>query len=695
MPYAWLLILLPFAGSAWLAFRGRRMSEAQVGRVAAGAVGLSFVLAVVMALQLLLHHQNLLPRPHFSGLVPSLQLLPAAFTVAGPTWIGVGNLDIGFRLLVDPLSSVMTLVVSGVGFLIHLYARGYMHGDANYPRFFALLNLFVGAMMTLVLADSLPLMFIGWEGVGFCSYMLIGYYTERHSASQAGKKAFIVNRIGDLGFLIGTFLLWKALGTMNFREIAFEAPRRFIEGDPLLTWAALCFFVGATGKSAQFPLYIWLPDAMEGPTPVSALIHAATMVTSGVYLVVRLGVVYALAPVALQVVAVIGLLTALMAGLLALVQNDIKRVLAYSTISQLGYMFLAAGVGAYTAAIFHLVTHAFFKALLFLGSGSVIHAVEHALHEAGEHQDPQDMRNMGGLREKLPTTFWTMLLGSAAIAGVPLLSGFFSKDEILFYAGQQSGLLLGVGLFVALLTAFYMFRLMLKTFWQDTRMSPAAWSHLHESPPVMTQPLVALAVLSVVGGLLNLPGHGLLSQKLGGYLATVTGPALAILHEHAHEHSFADELRGMVVSSIVALLGIGLAWALYYRNTGLGWKAAQRFPRAYRSLTNLYYLEWAYRKVVVEPGYRLSLWLAQAFDQGGIDYLVNQIAAFFGLTAERARSYQPGYVRSYALWFAAGAVALLGSLALHDTGWVAWVVAGLAAVLIAAVGIVSRPKDEA
>lgn len=674
MSYAWLLILLPAAGAVYLALAGRRLSEAQVGRVACGAVGAAFVVAVLVFLR-------------------TLRAEGAAVVVQGPVWMAVGDLKISFSLLLDPLSSVMALVVTGVGFLIHCYAVGYMHGDPHFPRFFALFNLFITMMLTLVLGSSTAVTFIGWEGVGFCSYMLIGYYTERPAAAQAGKKAFIVNRVGDLGFLLGMFLVFQTFHTLEYRTFSHLALEQFEPGAGIMTAIALCFFIGACGKSAQFPLYVWLPDAMAGPTPVSALIHAATMVTAGVYLVVRLGVIFALAPVALQVVAVIGLLTALMAALLALVQNDLKKVLAYSTVSQLGYMFLAAGVGAYAAAIFHLVTHAFFKGLLFLGSGSVIHAVEHAMHHAGEHGDPQDMRNMGGLAAKLPTTYRTMLLASAAIAGVPLLSGFFSKDEILLHAGLSSFWLLLVGLGVALLTAFYMFRLVFKTFLQPTRLSDAAYQQVEESPPQMTRPLVVLAVLSVFGGLLNLPGHGGVTQQLAGFLRPVTHGAAELLGEHHVE--FSRELMGMAVSSVVALLGIFLAWLAYQRRPGSMAGVARKMPQGYAALVNLYWLDDFYFAAIVRPGDRAAAWLARVFDQEVLDGYVNGVARFFGAAGEKFRRLQRGFVRYYALWFAVGAVAILAHGAVQGMPpWAQALVGLLVFALASAALVVALPRDE-
>ncbi|MCC7493071.1 MAG: NADH-quinone oxidoreductase subunit L [Fimbriimonadaceae bacterium] len=679
MAHAWLLILLPLFGAGYLAWQGRHLREEQIGTIAAGAVGGSFVIAVLCWLQ-----------------VYALRGGPVDHLIAGgPSWLAVGKLTVDYHLLLDPLSTVMTLVVTGVGLVIHLYARGYMHGDPHFPRFFALLNLFIAAMLVLVLGENLALLFVGWEGVGFCSYMLIGYFTEKQSASQAGKKAFIVNRIGDLGFLLGSFLLYRATGTLSLPEIVKALPAEYAVGNPQLTAAALCFFVGACGKSAQFPLYIWLPDAMEGPTPVSALIHAATMVTAGVYLTVRLSVLYALSPFASQVVAVIGVLTALLAALLALVQHDIKKVLAYSTVSQLGFMFLAVGVGAYAAAIFHLVTHAFFKGLLFLCSGSVIHAMEHALHHAHESGDPQDMRQMGGLREKLPQTHWTMLIGGAAIAGLPPLAGFFSKDEILLHAGQGHLLLWAVATGVALLTAFYNARLLYKTFWQPTRMSAAAYAAVEENGPTLILPLQILAGLAALGGLLNLPGHGLCSQQLARFLDPVTAPALHVLGAH-HPFTLGQEVRGMLFSVGVVMVGLGLAaWGYREANQRMGQLAA-RYPRCYRPLVNLYGLDEFYQRWVVRPGHQCAEWLAREFDAGVIDGLVNGVGSFFSDSAEFTRRYQPGLVRSYALWFTLGAVGLLAALALRPApAVVQGVVGGLLLLLAGGTVWVMRPRSEA
>ncbi len=694
MTYAWLLILVPLVSAGVLAYRGRTLSEERIGTQAAGAVGIGFAVAVLLALQWLI-------AIHSRGERPPLERI----LVDGATWIAVGELQLRFALLIDPLTLVMCLVVTGVGYLIHRYAVGYLHGDPHFARFFALLNLFVAAMLMLVMADNLAMTFIGWEGVGFCSYMLIGYYTDRHSATQAGKKAFLVNRVGDLGFLLGAFLLYREFGTLRYHELNFEALEllRAAEGDVGIGLAAmiaisLLLFAGACGKSAQFPLHVWLPDAMEGPTPVSALIHAATMVTAGVFLLVRLAAVLALAPLAMNVIAVVGLFTALIAALLALVQHDLKRVLAYSTVSQLGYMFVAVGVGAPVAAIFHLVTHAFFKGLLFLCSGSVIHAVEHALHASGEQADAQDMRHMGGLAGKLPTTYRTMLAGAAAIAGVPLLSGFFSKDEILLHAGHHSDLLKLIGLGVALLTAFYMFRLIFKTFWQTSRLSPAAQAHLAESPAAMTQPLLVLGGLALAGGVLNLPGEWSVSGGLKHFLTVNTHRVEELVFgvERAFHPTWSAELGSMLVGGLVALAGIALAWFIYAQHTGMMTAVAERYPRFYRLLVHLYFLDDLYQRFIVRPGVKLAEWLATVYDQQVIDGLVNRLAGGVGRLAGGSRAWQGGQVRAYALWFVLGAAVTIAWLGLRGQPWpLLALVAVLLVVLVGCAVVVLRPKSEA
>ncbi|HSL71632.1 MAG TPA: NADH-quinone oxidoreductase subunit L, partial [Longimicrobiales bacterium] len=501
-----LLPLLGFALNGVAAFRapGRKLIPTIVGP---GVIGLAFLIAVI----------------NFAGLRGAELHEPIVQEYW--SWLPVGTLQVAAALQLDQLSMLMTLIVTGVGFLIHMFSIGYMHEDAGYARYFAYLNLFVFFMLVLVLGANYPVMFVGWEGVGLCSYLLIGFWFKDREKADAGKKAFIVNRIGDFGFLIAMFLLFSNLGTLDFVDVFAAAPGAFAYGGAVATAITLFLFLGATGKSAQIPLYVWLPDAMAGPTPVSALIHAATMVTAGVYMVARSSVLFALAPVSMIVVAGIGALTALFAATIALAQYDIKKVLAYSTVSQLGYMFIGVGVGAYTAGMFHLMTHAFFKALLFLGSGSVIHAMHHALHHTHKDWDAQDMRNMGGLRKYLPVTWITMWIGTLAIAGVWPFAGFFSKDEIIWQTAARSvGPFAGwftvfwvMALAAAMLTAFYMTRLMIMTFHGGNRTGDAEAQHLHESPWVMSVPLIVLALLSVVGGWINVP-HALAELPVIGWI---------------------------------------------------------------------------------------------------------------------------------------------------------------------------------
>ena len=437
-----------------------------------------------------------------------------SFTVPLFDWIQVGALRIPFSFLVDPLSSIMLLIVTGIGFLIHVYSAGYMHSDVGFAKFFAYLNLFIFFMLLLVLGSNYVVLFIGWEGVGLCSYLLIGFWFTNVNYASAAKKAFVMNRIGDLGFLLAVFFIYSTFGSVEFANV-FPQAALLPSGSTILVVITLLLFVGATGKSAQLPLFTWLPDAMAGPTPVSALIHAATMVTAGIYMIARSNILFTLAPLTMNIVAIVGLSTAIVAALIAITQNDIKKVLAYSTVSQLGYMFLGLGVGAYTGAFFHVITHAFFKALLFLGAGSVIHAMHHE----------QDMRNMGGLKAKLPITFFTMLMGTIAISGLPPFSGFFSKDEILAHVYEHNPTLWVIGVIGAMLTAFYMFRMLFLTFWGSFRGTKEQEKHLHESPKSMTIPLVVLAILSVFGGLIGVP------EVLGGshWLAQFLSPVLLSL----------------------------------------------------------------------------------------------------------------------------------------------------------------------
>ncbi|MGE5700490.1 MAG: NADH-quinone oxidoreductase subunit L [Deltaproteobacteria bacterium] len=570
-------------------------------------------------------------------------------------WIQAGSFSASAALQLDPLSSVMILVVTGVGFLIHVYSAGYMSHEKAFARYFVYLNLFTFAMLILVLGSNYLLMFVGWEGVGLCSYLLIGYWYEKKSASDAGKKAFIVNRIGDFGFILGMFLLFWTFGTLDYTQVFAKVPLLSANGvltTEIATAITLLFFIGATGKSAQIPLYVWLPDAMEGPTPVSALIHAATMVTAGVYMVARSNALYLLSPASMAVVAVVGAATAIFSATIGITQNDIKRVLAYSTVSQLGYMFLACGVGAFTAGIFHLMTHAFFKALLFLGSGSVIHAL------SGE----QDMRKMGSLKKHLPITFTTMFVATLAIAGIPGLSGFFSKDEILWKAfSSEHGhpALWAVGALAAGITAFYMFRLIFMTFFGASRMEPHVEKHVHESPFSMTVPLMLLAVLSVAGGWIGIPevlgGHNYFEE----WLAPVFAHGAAGAHGAAH-HPIALEMGLMAGSVAVAICGIGLAYYLYRVRTEKPRKIAEAVPGLYDAVYNKYYVDEIYDIFIVRRIVDGSVWLWRAFDAAFIDGIVNGVASLVRGTGDRLRRVQTGVVGNYAFSLLLGAVLIVG-----------------------------------
>jgi NADH-quinone oxidoreductase subunit L len=610
---------------------GRRLPRKFVSLQASLAVGISFVLAAAAFVGL--------PAASLSGeRVLSRTILP---------WISAGRFqaDVSFRF--DPLTAIMALVVTGVGLLIHVYSIGYMSKDRDFGRYFACLNLFTFAMLILILAENMVFMFVGWEGVGLCSYLLIGFWFEKPSAAAAGKKAFLVNRIGDAGFLLGILFLLAVAGTTSFSGIESAVSGAVIT-PAAATLIALLLFVGAAGKSAQIPLYVWLPDAMEGPTPVSALIHAATMVTAGVYMVARLNVLYDFAPAAGQVVALVGALTAVYAGTIALVQNDMKRALAYSTISQLGYMFLGCGVGAYGAGVFHLFTHAFFKSLLFLAAGSVIHAL------SGE----QDLRKMGGLRKRLPRTYPVFLIGALAIAGVPFLSGFFSKDAILTQAFAQGRYFVGaLGLGGAVLTAFYMFRLVFLAFFGEARLSPEAKAHLHESPPIMTVPLMILAFLSVAVGYLGLPA--LLGQRanlFAGFLEPVFRPA-------AEGHLSSGAEWSLIFASVVAAaVGIGLATLLYLKNTALPSRWAARVPWLYNLLARKYYVDEIYGAVIVNPLVRASEWTHRRFDLGIIDAAVDGTAKTAGFFGKAAGLLQTGLIKDYALAILLGVLIFLGVL---------------------------------
>ncbi len=629
-----LIPIFPLAGFLIIGLTNKILPKPAVSLIACGSVFMSFAFGVISFF-------TILGMPSGSRFISSRLF----------DWIISGSFSSSVSFVFDPLAAVMVLVVSAVGFLIHVYSIGYMGQDTGYSRYFSYLNLFTFAMLVLVLADNILLMFIGWEGVGLCSYLLIGFWFHKKSASDAGKKAFIVNRIGDFGFLLGIMLIFWTLGTLNIQEISrilHQSPELLIAGGGVVTAITLLLFLGATGKSAQIPLYVWLPDAMEGPTPVSALIHAATMVTAGVYMVARLSALFVLSPLTMTIIAIVGGVTALFAATIGLVQNDIKRVLAYSTISQIGYMFLACGVGAFAVGIFHLTTHAFFKALLFLGSGSVIHAL------SGE----QDMRYMGGLKNRIPHTYKVFLVGTLAISGIPLFSGFFSKDEILWNAYLDSTLFWLLGLITAILTAFYMFRLLYLTFHGKSNVTPEADKHVHESPSVMLIPLYILAFLAIVGGYIGLPpilgGGAWFDHFLAPVMAAVPGT-----HETAH-HTVSTEYLLMLTSIIAALLGITIAYMYYIKNPDKPKALALKAAGLYRLLLNKYYIDELYDYIVVNPLYILSLIFWKIFDIRIVDGFANGLAKTFGFASERFRIAQTGMVRNYALSFLLGVIILTG-----------------------------------
>jgi NADH-quinone oxidoreductase subunit L len=682
--HLWVIPLLPLIGAAINGLFGRRFKNAMVGAIALLFTAASFAWAVWAV----------------SSVWPGSGVeLPHIETLG--TWITAGAFSAPFGFYLDQLSMIMVLVVTGVGFLIHIYSVGYMAHEGGFYRFFAYLNLFMFFMLTLVLANNYLLMFVGWEGVGLASYLLIGFFFLKDSAADAGKKAFIVNRIGDFAFLIGMFLIIQHFGSLNYDAVFGKIAAGHFSpeaGWGLFTAIALCLMFGATGKSAQVPLYVWLPDAMEGPTPVSALIHAATMVTAGIYMIARSHAIFNLAPHALQIVAIIGCITAIFAATMGMVQTDIKRVLAYSTVSQLGYMFLACGVAAYSAGIFHLMTHAFFKALLFLGAGSVIHAV------GGE----QDMRRMGGLRKLIPVTFWVVTIATIAIAGIPPFSGFFSKDEILgavFHSPYGGPVIWAIGVLTAGLTSFYMFRLWFMTFFGEIKLgavdegeeahaaaAPAHAAHgtashshghaddhshghggVHESPWVMLAPLVILAVLSFVGGWVGVPqfmrGHNEIERFLSPVMQS--GPAVAgeavsdkdATTSHAGEtapENTGEEWLLAGTSVAAALIGLFFAYLLYYKSPGLPDRITSKMHGIYMMVLHKYYVDEGYGAIFVKPLLALStvvLW--RGVDQGVIDGLVNGAGTASRGVGNELRQMQSGNIRSYAAWVAIGGAAIV------------------------------------
>jgi NADH-quinone oxidoreductase subunit L len=645
----WLAVALPLAGflvNGALSLR-RPGAKDLVSYVGVGVLLAAFVVSLAVFVEVWRH-------PPHAPIIVSLW-----------RWMPVGPLQLDLAFQVDQLSAVMLLVVTGVSSLIHIFSVGYMKADPGYARYFAYLNLFVVLMLVLVLGSSFPVMFIGWEGVGLCSYLLIGFWFNDKVNADAGKKAFIMNRIGDFGFMVAMWLIWHHLGTLTFTGMVDRAPAVFPAGSATVTAITLFLFLGCTGKSAQIPLYTWLPDAMAGPTPVSALIHAATMVTAGVYLVARTNVLFALAPLSSTVVAGIGALTALFAATIALRQYDIKKVLAYSTVSQLGYMFIGVGTGAYASGVFHLVTHAFFKALLFLGAGSVIHAMHHAYHATHADADAQDMRNMGGLKQYMPVTFWLMLIATLAIAGIPPFSGFFSKDEILAAAFARGGehsiyyVFYAMGIAAALLTAFYMARLVTMTFLGDNRTGEQERHHLHDAPMVMTGPLIVLGVLSALGGLINLPplvGGGALLEH---WLEPVTAPAHQFFPlEMPHGQTELFLVGGAVLVGVLGLLA-------GYRAT-----LRRRIPSAAqapddtglaRVLNRKYYVDEIYDALIVHPLVwfsRTMLW--RVVDEGVVDgAAVNGTAKLSRGLGWLGSRLQTGQVGVYVVLFLAGALWIL------------------------------------
>ncbi len=641
LEHLWIIPLLPLLGAAANGIFAARWPRGAVNAVALGSTGLSFLASLEVAREFASLSANQIPwlRSYF-------------------TWIEAGRLRADFALQIDQLTLIMLLVVTGVGWLIHLYSIGYMADDAGYRRFFSYLNLFMFFMLVLVLAANYLVLFVGWEGVGLCSYLLIGFWFLKKTATDAGNKAFWVNRVGDFGFLLGLFLLFRQFGTLDFASIFRDSAAMPVEtaGHGVLTAITLLLLAGATGKSAQLPLYVWLPDAMEGPTPVSALIHAATMVAAGVYVVARSHVLFIHAPLAMFAVAVIGCATALFAATIALVQTDIKRTLAYSTISQLGYMFLACGVGAFGAGIFHLMTHAFFKALLFLGAGSVMHAT------SGE----QDMRRMGGLRKAIPWTYGTMLVATLAISGTPGFSGFFSKEEILLAARTgpyANSAIYALGVITAGLTALYMFRLLFMTFHGAPRFDPKK-THIHESPRVMLAPLAVLAALALAGGWwaaphllggLNYFDHFVKPVFVGGETSSSTEP-----------YTGSGQLIATVFGPpvLAAFVGFLLAWWLYIRNPQMPGRLAESLRAPYRLLAGKYFIDELYGFVIVRPLVWVSTnFLWRTVDEETIDGLVNGVAREAGEFGDRLRHLNSGNTRTYAAWVILGAVVLTTLLA--------------------------------
>ena len=627
--YIWLIPLLPLAGFVINGLGRNTLPKAVIGFIGSLLVLAAFAISCGVFFEVKASGAD------FHG-----------FNVTLFDWFRVGPFDVSFAFLVDQLSAIMLLIITGVGFLIHVYSAGYMKNDAGYGKFFAYLNLFVFFMLLLVLGSNYLIMFIGWEGVGLCSYLLIGFWYTNPNYADAAKKAFIMNRIGDLGFIIGIFVLINWFGSAAFADIFPKAGLKEFAGAPY-TLITLLLFVGAVGKSAQLPLFTWLPDAMAGPTPVSALIHAATMVTAGVYMIARSNILFTLAPDTLHVVAIVGLTTAVVGALIALSQTDIKKVLAYSTVSQLGYMFLGLGMGAYTGAFFHVITHAFFKALLFLGAGSVIHAVS----------DEQDMRKMGGLRSKLPITFWTMLVGTIAISGIPPFSGFFSKDEILAHTFMHSTTMYAIGVLTAMLTSFYMFRMLYLTFYGKFRGTHEQEHHLHESPPSMWIPLAVLAILSIAGGLINLPESWSGHQWLQEFLKPVFKSSNKFATETALSSS--TEITLMIISSVAALVALAYAYIKYVSKGRVPVSDEEERPALVGLSYHKFYIDELYDTIIRKPLDALSEFAYKVVDKMGIDGIVNGLGKGSIEASKGLRLLQTGNVGFYIFMMVVGIISIL------------------------------------
>ncbi len=632
LEYVWLIPLLPLAGFIINGLGYKTLPKSVASIIGCSAIFASFCIVISL----------------FWGITQAQ--IPIT-TIHFYDFISVGDFNIPFSFLVDELSVLMMLIITGVGFLIHIYSAGYMHDDEGFNKFFAYLNLFIFFMLLLVLGSNYVIMFIGWEGVGLCSYLLIGFWFKNNAYNDAAKKAFIINRVGDLGFLLGMFLIAINFGSLEFDKV-FAIAKTLepdVVGVTALTGITILLFIGATGKSAQLPLYTWLPDAMAGPTPVSALIHAATMVTAGIYMIARSNILFALSPVTMGIIAIIGIMTALFAATIGLFQNDIKKVLAYSTVSQLGYMFLALGVGSFTGALFHVMTHAFFKALLFLGAGSVIHGM------SGE----QDIRLMGGLKSKMPITFITFLIGTIAIAGIPPFAGFFSKDEILAKVFEVSPLLWGLGVLGAFFTAFYMFRLLFLTFFGVFRGTHEQEHHLHESPISMTVPLIILSILSIVGGFFNVPSVLGGNSNLANYLKPIFEPGLNILDSSGHLLSHETEYILMGLSVSIALIAIFAALYIYVIKKNVPSDDSVEKSFINKLVYNKYYVDEMYEAIIRKPIDAISVFSYSLIEKSGIDKIVNGLGSATIGTSKYVRLMQTGITGTYILMMVVGLIVVL------------------------------------